>query len=40
LKRVLLTRSKDDIERDRKPFEKEGFEVIAFAPHTGCALGL
>jgi uroporphyrinogen-III synthase len=29
LKKVLLTRSKDDIERDRKPFEKEGFEVIA-----------
>ena len=29
MKRVLLTRSKDDIERDRKLFEKEGFEVIA-----------
>jgi uroporphyrinogen-III synthase len=29
LKRVLLTRSKDDIERGRKLLEKEGFEVIA-----------
>jgi uroporphyrinogen-III synthase len=40
LKKVLLTRSKDDIERDRKPFEKEGFEVIALPLIRRCALGL